>query len=258
MENKEESSCPAESTGSEDKKLNTSPAPPAPVEPLAKPAPPSTNSLPENGQVEQTPPLSPPPAKPAPLLKEDKKIEPIDQPASPTPSSLPLQENPSANAQDSLQKDGQAEQTAKDFKPAAEPPLEAAEEKVKSTSLPEEKAEAKIKPPAPAPASPPLPLAAESAPLAEPADTFLVRFKNKLKDLLIIARKKRHSRIEKNEKIIMDFARKHNRIDNKNVREITGLSDERARFYLNKLEQEKKLVQMGSKGPKVFYMPIGK
>lgn len=86
-------------------------------------------------------------------------------------------------------------------------------------------------------------------------DDFNTRFKAKLKELRDIANQKRLKKTKENEEKIMAFALEHNRINNKDARKITGLSDDRTRYYLDKLEKEGKLTQFGSRGPKVFYMP---
>jgi len=109
-----------------------------------------------------------------------------------------------------------------------------------------------LAPPAPAPATSQLVASKESE-----AD-FPTRFKDKLKTLLKGARKKRSKKAGEHEKNILEYALEHNRIDNKAARKITGLKDERVRQYLDKLEKKKKLVLMGTDGPKVFYMPIRK
>ncbi|MCK4553613.1 hypothetical protein KAU19_01455 [Candidatus Parcubacteria bacterium] len=122
---------------------------------------------------------------------------------------------------------------------------------------------------APGPAITAMPESAPAQPASQPAlnkisrpteqsikTDFSIQFRKKLKQLLGLANQKRRNKVENNKNKIIAFAREHNRIDNKDVRNLTGLSQERAREYLDKLEKEKKLAQMGRNGPKVFYMPI--
>ncbi len=80
-------------------------------------------------------------------------------------------------------------------------------------------------------------------------------FKNILLEKLIIARQEKKRRAEDKKNKILEYARSHNRIDSQTVKKLTGLKRERIRYYLNQLEKENKLLQIGRSGPKVFYMP---
>lgn len=81
---------------------------------------------------------------------------------------------------------------------------------------------------------------------------------DKLKELRIKANQTRTKNKQANLEKVLKYAREHNRIDNKNVRDLCGVKDERARQYLDYLEKQGKLVQINKKGPSVFYMPIMK
>lgn len=105
--------------------------------------------------------------------------------------------------------------------------------------------------------TPPLTNSGAAPPLASGGvDNFPIRFKARLKELSLLGVEKRRRQADERIEKIFAFAREHNRIDNKDARELTGLSDERVRYYLNKLEKEGKLEQFGQKGQRVFYMPI--
>ncbi|MFH1426970.1 MAG: FaeA/PapI family transcriptional regulator [Patescibacteria group bacterium] len=207
----------------DDIKLNTSPIPPAANEPLAEPAP-------ATAQAE-------PPA--------EEKIEAINQPTEPEPATPPTET-------EEKKIEAETEIPAEPTSPTSE-----TNEEIIAEDLPKKEAEVTPTPPS-ASAPAPTPPVTESAAPAQPTDTFPTRFKAKLKELLAIANIKRQKQVDEHAQKIMDYALKHNRIDNKDAREVTGLKDEQARYYLNKLEKEKKLEQMGVKGPRVFYMPIRK
>ncbi|MFH1822378.1 MAG: FaeA/PapI family transcriptional regulator [Patescibacteria group bacterium] len=207
---------------SEDKKLNTSLTPPADIKPLAEPAP-------ATAQAE-------PPAEKIEAVDQTTKLIPF------TPPIEPIEEKAEV----------ETEVLTKTDLPDSE-----TNEEIIAEDLPKKEAEVTpIPPSASAPA--PTPPVTESASPAQTTDTFPTRFKAKLKELLAIANIKRRKRTDEHVQKIMDYALKHNRIDNKTAREVTGLKDEQTRYYLNKLEKEKKLEQMGAKGPRVFYMPIRK
>ncbi len=91
---------------------------------------------------------------------------------------------------------------------------------------------------------------------SEATDDFKTRFRNKLLEMLGRANEKRHARVEANEEKILAFAREHNRIDNQDVRDLTGYTDNWAREYLDRLEKQGKLVQFGQTGKNVFYKPV--
>ena len=110
----------------------------------------------------------------------------------------------------------------------------------------------KTKPKQPTTTSPPL-----NRPAVQ-AKSFMAQFLNKLTELRKQANIKRREKMQDNLDKIIIFAKKHNRIDNKDARELTGLSDSRVRLYFNKLEKQGKFVQFGKKGPRVFYKPIAK
>lgn len=62
-------------------------------------------------------------------------------------------------------------------------------------------------------------------------------------------------RIEKRKARIMERARKKGRITNDDVEDLFCISDSTARNYLNKLEAEGKLTQVGESGRGVYYTP---
>jgi len=200
----------------------------------------------ENNEIKQN--TQDPPASPTPPPVPPTPVEP------PTPSKEEVVEP----AQEETISPTPTENIDETTEPLTTPtlPIEP-EKKIKTETLPKKEAEVIATPPsAPSPSS--------SSPATKPAsaiqatDTFPARFKEKIKKLLGMANKKRREQADEHVKKIMDYTLKHNRIDNKTARKITGLKDERVRQYLNQLEKEKKLVQMGSNGPKVFYMPIKK
>ena len=91
---------------------------------------------------------------------------------------------------------------------------------------------------------------------SEATDDFKTRFRNRLLEMLGRANEKRHMQVEANEEKILAFAREHNRIDNQDVRDLTGYTDNWAREYLDRLEKQGKLVQFGQTGKNVFYKPV--
>jgi hypothetical protein len=99
----------------------------------------------------------------------------------------------------------------------------------------------------------PVPIS-KNQPLAQLANQEEI-FKNILLEKLIIARKEKKRLAEEKKSKILEHARANNRIDNKIARQLTGLSRNRIRYYLDQLEKENKLLQVGRSGPKVFYMP---
>jgi hypothetical protein len=182
------------------------------------------------------------------IKKEEIVVEPaeiVETPASPADEpSIPVEAPAETTPPESV-----ASVVAPENLPAEPAPL--VDEPTKEVEEPELVIE-KIEKSAPAPVSTSAPVQNTPAPITEDFDN---RFKAKLTELRAIGNIKRQKKVEENEKKILDFALANNRVDNKAVRGLTGLLDERARYYLDRLEKQGKLVQMGKKGPKVFYMP---
>ena len=217
-----------------DEELATPPETTSVPEPVPGPKPPKksevsppTTTPPKQGEAGiELPKTSPTPSLPhSEPAGEGAMAEPIDEkpiiPPETVPESAPASPAPPPN-----------------------PPTEITEE---------------IKTPEPAEAAPilaqPAPASSSPAP-STPEENFDVRFKDKLRQLRGMANQKRLAKAKENEEKIMASALANNKIDNKTARELTGLSDDRARYYLNKLEKQGKLTQMGKTGPKIFYMPI--
>lgn len=85
---------------------------------------------------------------------------------------------------------------------------------------------------------------------------FEKEFKCKLRNLIQIANQKRQKQVRKNIENILVYAFKHNHVDNKAARELTGLKAARVRVYFNDLEKQGKLIQIGKRGRNVYYRPV--
>ncbi|MDD5291230.1 MAG: hypothetical protein PHZ04_03915 [Patescibacteria group bacterium] len=177
-----------------------------------------------------------------------------DKPVGEGAMAEPIKEKPATPPETTATEPALASPAPTEPNPLAEPAEEVkpAEITETETPLPEVKPDPGPSTPAPAPAP---------APTADPSSkddeaNFNTQFKDKLRQLRVAANAKRLKKVEENEKKILDYALANNRVDNKAARELTGLSDDRARFYLNKLEKQGKLTQMGKTGPKIFYMLV--
>lgn len=65
------------------------------------------------------------------------------------------------------------------------------------------------------------------------------------------------ARIEKRKTRIMERAKREGKITNDDVEDLFCISDSTARNYLNELEEEGKLTQVGESGRGVYYTPLG-
>lgn len=82
----------------------------------------------------------------------------------------------------------------------------------------------------------------------------VLSFLDKLKELRTRANKVRHEKVEENLKKIMEYARKKQKVTNDDVEGLTGVGDARAKQYLQILEKQGKLMQIG-KTKNTFYKP---
>lgn len=193
---------------------------------------------------------------------QDKKEEVQTLPAQTPPESeiseTPLEKEALPTSPEVEVDGGQVVESVQVEEPVKPEPVVEAEE-IKSEPVLEVNLPAGGEESAPAPSKPPPPKGGQATIVGTSASHAIVKpilsFLDKLKELRGRANIVRHEHVEENLKKVMEFAREHNRIDNKDVRKLTGLSDERARYYLDKLEKEKKLIQFGQKGPGVFYKP---
>ena len=95
-------------------------------------------------------------------------------------------------------------------------------------------------------------------PLPEPAKSeipFMRAYLKKLAEFRQKANAKRREKKAKNLEIIMEYAKRKNRITNDEVEKLTGIKDRQAQRYLNLLIKQKRLARFG-KTKNTFYKPI--
>lgn len=84
---------------------------------------------------------------------------------------------------------------------------------------------------------------------------FLIFFRERIKKT-IIYRSSKQKKIEERKKKIIGLLRKKDRITNNEVQKSLGVSDATATRYLDDLEKEGKIKQVGQKGRFVYYKLI--
>lgn len=109
---------------------------------------------------------------------------------------------------------------------------------------------------APEPAITTMPESIPAQPANKPAKTdFARQFRDKLKQLLGIANKKRQAKAQANLDKIIKYAREKQKVTNDDVERITGIKDAQATKYLKKLVKQGRIVKFG-KTSNTFYKPV--
>lgn len=107
--------------------------------------------------------------------------------------------------------------------------------------------------PSPKPESKQTSLSQKPQPVTQ--ESFAVKYKRKLLEQLKSANFIRKNQVKKNLNLVLDYARKHQRITNNDVENLTKVKHDQATDYLNKLVKDKKLIRFGS-SKNTFYKPI--
>ncbi|MDP3043573.1 MAG: hypothetical protein Q8N21_04170 [bacterium] len=201
----------------------------------------------QTGQAQ--PPAVNPPAPPAPA---PSSTEPIEQPA---PTKPEIQEQTVPAEQEITPAQTKPEQAVK---PEQQPQATVSEE-INQTEQgqtdekiaePETASEIKTDKPA-QPITPAAPAQNEN----NEAESFMIKFYNKLAELRIIANQKKKEKMQKNLDNIMEYARETQKVTNNDVERITKVKHAQSTKYLKMLVKQGLLVKFG-KTKNTFYKPI--
>lgn len=81
---------------------------------------------------------------------------------------------------------------------------------------------------------------------------FSVFFRKRIKEIIVYRNPKRRS-IEEGKKKILELLKEKSKITNDEVQKLVGVSDATATRYLDELERERKIRQIGKEGRFVYY-----
>ncbi len=82
---------------------------------------------------------------------------------------------------------------------------------------------------------------------------FLIFFREKIKKVIIYRGSKQKEEVEERKKKILELLKEKDKITNDEAQKLLGVSDATATRYLDELEKEGKIKQVGKEGRFVYY-----